>query len=502
MRKASLFSSLPPRPACSLVMALLTLACGSTSPDSQTPPAPDVVCTAPVALVDVSGSSNVVGTGTADSCTEAALSAALETAGKIHFNCGSGPVVIPVTHEHAVDQDTVLDGAATVTLDGGGSTRIFEVAIGVSLTLQRLTFQHASVADEGSVVHAPYEGVKLTVVDCVFKDNACTDVGQDIGGAIATYEADLVISGTVFSGNRGSNGGAIRVISSNLDIVNTTFSGNVATGTGGNASGGEGGIGGAVYVDAASDKRTPKLTLCGDTFEDNQAGIQGGGVFFFMHPGQSASVASSAFTANRITGDDGLGGGLYAQGGPLAVSATTFAKNVSTLHAGGVFLGSDTPATFTNCTVEGNTASLTDGNAGGLWTGDEEVSVTSCTLANNQAHYGPAIFGGDNTTLTANVIANNGGNQYGGTNCAGTYGDGGGNVEFITGESNSDTPCASGEAYGDPKLSDLTDNGGSTQTMAIGAGGAADGAAGSACPDTDQRGEARAAPCDSGAFEL
>jgi hypothetical protein len=248
--------------------------------------------------------------------------------------------------------------------------------------------------------------------------------------------------------------------------------------------------------------RAPTLTLCGDTFQDNQAGNQGGGVFFFMHPGQSATVSSSGFLGNAITGEGGLGGGLYAQGGPLTVSASTFSKNVSTLHAGGVFLGSDTPATFINCTVEGNTASLTEGNAGGLWTGDAEVSLQSCTLAGNQAHYGPGLFAGDNTTLTGTLFADNGGNEWGGKNCAGTYLEGGGNVEFITGATASDTPCTPNAAFGDPKLSALADNGGPTPTMAIGAGGAADGAAGSTCPDTDQRGEARSAPCDAGAFEL
>lgn len=487
--------------SCWLV-ALLALACGSGKPNAPTPlPAPATVCT-PLPPVDVSASANVVGTGTVASCTEASLANALASAGKIRFDCGGAPVTIPITQVHAIDADTVIDGAGLVTLDAGGKTRMFEVALGVSLTLQRLTFQNASVADEGSVIHAPYQGVTLTVIDCVFRDNTCTDVGQDIGGAIATYEADLHISGAVFSGNRGSNGGAIRVISSNLDVVNTTFAGNLATGTGGNGSGGQGGIGGAVYVDAASDQRTPTLSLCGDTFQDNQAGTQGGGVFFFMHPGQSASVASSGFLGNQITGDGGLGGGLYAQGGPLAVVASTFSKNTSTLHAGGVFLGSDTPATFTNCTVEGNTASLTDGNGGGLWTGDAEVHVDHCTLADNQAHYGPGLFAGGSTTLTGSLFANNGGNQWGGKNCAGTYLEGGGNVQFAAGIDNaSDVPCTSGVLLGDPKLSPLADNGGPTQTMAITPGSAAEGVA-SVCPATDQRGNARHAPCDSGAFEL
>jgi hypothetical protein len=52
-----------------------------------------------------------------------------------------------------------------------------------------------------------------------------------------------------------------------------------------------------------------------------------------------------------------------------------------------------------------------------------------------------------------------------------------------------------------PGLGALADNGGPTQTMALQPGSPAIGAGGTSCPATDQRGVARAVPCDIGAYE-
>jgi hypothetical protein len=450
-------------------------------------------------LVDVSGSTNIVGTGTSASCTEVALAAALSQGGNIRFDCGTGPTTVTLTKPLAVAKATVLDGQGAVILDGGGQTRMFNVALGVAFTLQRLTFQKARVSDEGAVISAPFEGVKLHILDCTFKDNVCANTGQDIGGAaMATYEADIVISGSVFAGNRGSNGGAIRVISSNLTVVNSRFVQNVATGTGGNGAGGQGGIGGALYVDAVSDPKPAPLQLCGNVFEENQAGNQGGGAFVFFHTGQSGSVTSTSFLGNALTGPSGLGGGLYWQGGALTLSSSTFSKNASTLHAGGVFLGSGSPATMVNSTFAENTASATEGNAGALWTGDAKVTLRHLTVAGNTAHYGPGLFHGNDTTLIGSIFANNGGNQFGGKNCSGTALDGGGNVQFPS----KDSACAAGILFADPRLGVLGDHGGPAPTLPLEAGSSALGLVTTGCPETDQRGFARTAPCDAGAFEL
>jgi hypothetical protein len=69
----------------------------------------------------------VVGTGSAASCTEAALDAALAGGGSVTFNCGPNPATITVTSTKTIDADTVIDGGSVVTLSGGDLVRIFIV---------------------------------------------------------------------------------------------------------------------------------------------------------------------------------------------------------------------------------------------------------------------------------------------------------------------------------------------------------------------------------------
>ena len=84
-------------------------------------------CSRPLKLVDVSHPKTVVGTGTPASCTEQAFQSAVALGGIITFNCGSHPVVIPITSQEELrnDIDTVIDGGQKITLQGNGSTRLF-----------------------------------------------------------------------------------------------------------------------------------------------------------------------------------------------------------------------------------------------------------------------------------------------------------------------------------------------------------------------------------------
>jgi hypothetical protein len=79
---------------------------------------------------------SVVGTGTAGSCTEAALNAALAVGGSITFNCG-GPATITVTSTKTISAGTTIDGGSLTTISGGNSVSVFR-ADGNS-TVQNLT---------------------------------------------------------------------------------------------------------------------------------------------------------------------------------------------------------------------------------------------------------------------------------------------------------------------------------------------------------------------------
>ena len=88
----------------------------------------------------------VVGNGSPASCTEAALDAALDGGGTVTFHCG-GPVVIPVTAVKTLTTTTTVDGTGQqITLDGGGTTRLFETTYqfaSFTITLRNLTLRNA-----------------------------------------------------------------------------------------------------------------------------------------------------------------------------------------------------------------------------------------------------------------------------------------------------------------------------------------------------------------------
>jgi hypothetical protein len=72
----------------------------------------------------------VVGTGSPDSCTNAALDAALQGGGLVTFNCG-GPATIDITTDTAdgerITADTIIDGGGVITISGGDVRRVFSV---------------------------------------------------------------------------------------------------------------------------------------------------------------------------------------------------------------------------------------------------------------------------------------------------------------------------------------------------------------------------------------
>jgi hypothetical protein len=221
---------------------------------------PEAVCD-PVEPVDVSSPDAVVGDGTPESCTAGALQAAADGGGVIVFDCGEDDALITVESEIVFTQETVLDGGGVITLSGGGGSRILylDAAYDVTtprLTVQRLTFRDGAsqpggddTAVGGGAIYR--DGGSLTVIDCAFVDNSAPSPGQDIaGGAIYGFGGgETVISGSYFTGNSASDGGAVGSLNGDLTIINSTFSGNAATGSGGNP--GNGGCGGAIYMDGA-----------------------------------------------------------------------------------------------------------------------------------------------------------------------------------------------------------------------------------------------------------
>ena len=278
----------------------------------------------------------IVGTGTAASCTSAALAAAVRRGGNVAFSCGSAPVTIVVdqtlvtcntdTCRHPwqggtpVNQLTV-DGGGLVTLSGGGVRGIYyanacEESFGwltsacqhdsrPSVTFRNITFADGNaqgpppgLADVGGGGAIAMRAGTLTVDDVVFRNNRTVTAHSDWGGGavrVMGQDTPATFVRTTFTGNRGANGGALSSLHAPMIITDSVFTSNTATGSG--ASSGNGGNGGAVYFDGTWQS----VVVRGATMTGNVAPEGGPGVFYVSN----SRTGTLTIERSTITGNSG-----------------------------------------------------------------------------------------------------------------------------------------------------------------------------------------------------
>jgi CSLREA domain-containing protein len=222
----------------------------------------------------------------------------------------------------------------------------------------------------------------------------------------------------------------------------------------------------------------------------------GGGIF---HDAQGATLFLSQSTVSGNKSDSG--GGILAQRGPLNVTRSTISGNRASGQGGGIHLGGTPnagPYTLTNTTVSGNQSSL----GGGITTYDP-VTITDSTIAFNTAQEAGGLHVGGGSgpyTLKNTIVSNNRSNLPNDKNC------GSGDIVVSQGYNlENGTSCGLDQPTdinAGPRLGDLANNGGPTNTRALLAGSPAIDAGESSAP-TDQRGVHRpqGAADDIGAYE-
>jgi len=519
---------------------------GGEDQDGGTVEPPQNVCELPISLVDTSNPDHTVGTGTPESCDEAALKDAVEQGGIITFDCGEAPVVIEISETVMLptDRDTIIDGEGMVTLDGLGQVRIMEFYHGNyrvntnKILLQRLTFQNGRAQGEDYTEPDPdnpacaygyadgaggavrvRDGV-LHVVECTFLDNNAATPGPDVGGG-AIYvlgSLDVTVVGTVFMANSGSNGGAVGLLQTTGTFVNSVFQENTATGTGQNYAGGDaqgcpgvghpnqggaGGNGGAISIDGADDL---EQFFCGVVFKSNHANELGGCVFRTANGQQRpATFRQCAMVEN---GGDAGGGCLYISNSEFTLSRSLVSGNYTDGLGGGVRteLGSQVSIVNTtfheNITYSGLAAALSVGGTG---------EVRNCTFADNKVEGGEVVFTAairaDSSLGVYNTIFSNNTTHapWNPQTCWFDPFAGENNFQWPTkthNDARDDWPCTEDITWADAELTELSDNGGPTHTMLPAQGSVVIGA-GQDCPGVDQRGETRPQnDCTAGAVEV
>lgn len=529
-------------------------------PDGGPIEPPSTRCEPPIALVDTSSPDRVVGDGTAQSCTHAALAAAVAEGGVITFACGDGQVTIDVEAAYALrtDVDTVLDGGGTVVLDGGAQsgrrTRVFTFAspdyraTRTLVTLQRLTIQNARAPaedftpqdernpqcawgykdGEGGAVRM--RDGRLHVIDTAFRNNAAASPGPDTGGGaiFALGALELIVVGSTFVGNEGSNGGAIGLLQSDGVFVNTTFQDNRATGTGQNfggatgcppfnhaEQGGAGGNSGAIGIDGGDVER---IELCGVTFRNNRAN-ELGTVSRTPNRQRGRTTFHRCLFEGNHAGDGG--GAVWMQDMDFVMTDSAVLGNTSHGLGAGVRIDQGPHGStlrIENTTFQGNVA--TESLGGGLVFSGQGL-LRNCTFAENEAAGGVGFFGAalvahgpSSQSLTIrNTLFWNNTDDHEWTPMTCSVGSPGRPVP-VPGDhnlqwprlrngpaGNDDNPCTTDITFADAELTAPADHGGPTPTMMPAPGSVAVGL-GTDCPATDQRGEPRPAQgCTAGAVE-
>ncbi len=457
----------------------------------------------------------VLGNGSPGSITTAMLQNALNSGGVIHLNQGPSPSQINLSATLTVSKEAVIEGGGLVTLSGQNQRRLFLIQnpqnLTYTFTVQNIALINGFTATEsGAAIFkpsgGPWQAVSLEVINSQFENNHAIQVEQDGGGgAIYAIGMDQVlISGSDFSNNSGSNGGALYSLGSDvIRITDSVFDGNQATGNNGNP--GNGGNAGAIGVDGG--ERT--INICRSQIINNQANAFGVGFFSVMYDQDSLTAFTDVtFEHNTNAQNFGLGGGAYIQGGPFIINRSSFIENESR-GAAGLFFGPNANGEMVNSTVYGNVATNTLGGGMSI-DGSAAVTLRHVSIVNNQAPCDVCFAGGisignsNQTTMYNSILANNtGGNVFNPWNILNPIA-GSDNLQFPQQRPNgqTDVQATSSTLWADPLLANPNYNGGFTETMAssINSPGINQALVNQSTPQ-DQRSVNRYQTADYGAYE-
>ncbi|MGN6868134.1 MAG: choice-of-anchor Q domain-containing protein [Solirubrobacteraceae bacterium] len=343
-------------------------------------------------------------------------------------------------------------GSSTLELDGnGGNVQILKVSSGATVSVSGLRFAFGAAPDPGGGGPATGGAIAndgtLNVAASQFDHNSAGGPSQVSGPDVGDGE-----------------GGAI-YNSGSLTVRDSTFTGNASGGAGAAANSSSNGLGGAIFNDSHAS-----LTVTGSTFTGNTAG-GGGGAGANSGSGAGGAIAGNTLGSISLTDSTFTANAAGGPAGPGSNSGQGF--------GGGVIVGYQSTGTLRNDTIDANAVGSASGSDGAGFANVGTASIIGTIVSANT--------GAPNCTYSINGTAGSISERA--------------SLEGPAGQ----TSCGFDLASADPKLGPLADNGGPTNTQALGAGSPAIGAVFLAgdCPATDQRGALRPqGGCDVGAYEV
>ena len=310
----------------------------------------------------------------------------------INVAAGTYAITTPITLTEKLNIQGA--GSATTILDGGGTSRIFNIEAGV--TISGFNIRNGS-SDGGSGikinVDRNFAGLvgAVNILNNIIQGHVAAGGGFPVGSGIKVDGAIVNVTNNTIQGN---NKSAVRI----NDSAGATFSNNIFQN---NISGAQDGA--ALWVDGNS-----VFTLTGNAFTGNQ-GEYGGAIAI------SKLTNTGLIFSNTLQGNTAaeLGGAIYINGvtNTLTISANKILSNTAARGGG---IGSSGPSQFLigNNEIAFNKTTVPSANGGGV-----RLDLgAGATLEGNQIHHNqaPSGFGGgvdvDNggaTIFSNNQIYNN-----------------------------------------------------------------------------------------------
>jgi len=347
------------------------------------------------------------------------------------------------------------------------------------LTIEQWPSQTVGILDanpSGGTVLTVGSGAGVNLSGLTVANGKTTGNGGGIDNA-----GTLTVEGSTISRNSSSianngNGGGGMFNSGTATVTDSTISGNTET-----SAGGGGGI----------ENAGGTLTVTDSTISGNSA-ADGGGI---QNANYNLTTGTVTVTDSTISDNTaGKGGGIFDVSAVTTVEDSTIAGNGATATTdggGGIYLLTSASATVEDSTISGNTAS---GGSSSIYNEGSTITLAGDILATG------APAGGECSGSKSQIFVDAGYNIDDDGTCG------------LSSASHSVSDSTTIDGY----LGTLAQHGGPTETIALLAG-AAPGAnpaqavipstfhlptGEAACSQPDQRGVARAATCDMGAYAL
>jgi predicted outer membrane repeat protein len=368
------------------------------------------------------------------------------------FTGNTGGGLIDTHYDHtgsvSISNSTFTNNSTSAGSGGGFSYTDSSTTLAMPITLTDNVFENNTAGASGGAVSIRSDAASstLTLTGNTFNQNTAAASGGAVSISSTSDSSPILLNGNTFSGNTATNndGGALYAFTTGTDSPITvgdggTDHGNTFTSNSSKTSGG------AFYIDTDKSGSSVTienntvgtadhgnstndlggggkvfagsgLTLTGNTFRDNTAGGNAGGLAVLIDRDDDNtsdnSIANNTFAGNTAHFD---GGGLnlsVSYAGTLSVDANTFIGNTATTgEAGGFRLQQFESVSQVAVTNNLFVRNFADTESGGFDYYDQSstgIDFVNNTLVDNNAETvaGGANFGVDNAAADLNIYNN------------------------------------------------------------------------------------------------